>query len=73
MNASPSASSTLSSKPNRDLFDQSALSDLAQRLVEAAKRAGADAADALAIAICHAHFAQSNRRIDELMIAGGKR
>ena len=28
---------------------------------------GADAADALAIAICHAHFAQSNRRLDELM------
>jgi crossover junction endodeoxyribonuclease RuvC len=28
---------------------------------------GADAADALAIAICHAHFAQSNRRMDELM------
>jgi PmbA protein len=32
-----------------DLFDQSALSDLAQRLVAAAKRAGADAADAVAV------------------------
>ncbi len=32
-----------------DLLDQSALSDLAQRLVEAAKRAGADAADAVAV------------------------
>ena len=32
-----------------DLFDQSALSTLAQRLVEAAKRAGADAADAVAV------------------------
>ncbi len=32
-----------------DLFDQSALSVLAQRLVEAAKRAGADAADAVAV------------------------
>jgi PmbA protein len=31
------------------LLDQSALSDLAQRLVEAAKRAGADAADAVAV------------------------
>jgi len=49
VNPSPSASSTLSSKANRDLFDQSALSDLAQRLVEAAKRAGADAADAVAV------------------------
>ena len=49
MNPSPSAASTLSPKANRDLFDQSALSDLAQRLVEAAKRAGADAADAVAV------------------------
>src|SRR5262249_31792737 len=32
-----------------DLFDQSALSRLAQQLVEAAKRAGADAADAVAV------------------------
>jgi len=31
------------------LLDQTALSDLAQRLVEAAKRAGADAADAVAV------------------------
>ena len=31
------------------LLDQSALSELAQRLVEAAKRAGADAADAIAV------------------------
>ncbi|MBI3701885.1 MAG: TldD/PmbA family protein [Afipia sp.] len=31
------------------LLDQSALSDLAQRLVDAAKRAGADAADAVAV------------------------
>ena len=46
MNSSPSASSTTA---NRDLFDQSALSDLAQRLVEAARRAGADAADAVAV------------------------
>ncbi|MGY3105892.1 putative Zn-dependent protease [Bradyrhizobium sp. LM6.9] len=49
----PSPSSTLSPKDSstsgRDLFDQSALSDLAQRLVEAAKRAGADAADAVAV------------------------
>src|SRR6187200_2234939 len=48
VNSSPAAS-TLSPKANRDLFDQSALSDLAQRLVEAAKRAGADAADAVAV------------------------
>ena len=37
------------------LLDQSALTDLADRLVAAARRAGADAADALACAICHAH------------------
>src|SRR5438477_12723410 len=45
--ASPSAAS---SKPaTSDLFDQSTLSTLAQRLVEAARRAGADAADAVAV------------------------
>src|SRR5213083_595988 len=48
--ASPSAASPHSSKPaTSDLFDQSALSMLAQRLVEAARRAGADAADAVAV------------------------
>src|SRR6266702_4398697 len=48
--ASPSAASPASSKPaSSDLFDQSTLSTLAQRLVEAAKRAGADAADAVAV------------------------
>jgi len=48
--SSPSAASASSSKSaNSDLFDQSALSALAQRLVEAAKRAGADAADAVAV------------------------
>jgi PmbA protein len=48
--SSPSAASPLSSKSvNSDLLDQSALSTLAQRLVEAAKRAGADAADAVAV------------------------
>ena len=31
------------------LLDQSALTDLAERLVAAARRAGADAADALAV------------------------
>ena len=49
MNPSLSAAPTLSTAANRDLFDQSALADLAQRLVEAAKRAGADAADAVAV------------------------
>lgn len=46
MNSSPSAS-----RPGdtSNLFDQSGLSDLAQRLVDAAKRAGADAADAIAV------------------------
>ncbi len=48
MNSSPSPASTIS-KAHADLFDQSALSDLAQRLVEAARRAGADAADAVAV------------------------
>src|SRR6202158_1154497 len=48
--SSPSAASSLSSDTaTSDLFDQSALSSLAQRLVEAARRAGADAADAVAV------------------------
>ncbi|ERF83163.1 TldD/PmbA family protein [Bradyrhizobium viridifuturi] len=46
MNSSPSASRH---GDTSDLFDQSALSDLAQRLVDAARRAGADAADAIAV------------------------
>ena len=50
MNSSPSVASTLSKKTSSAaLFDQSALSALAERLVEAAKRAGADAADAVAV------------------------
>ena len=50
MNSSPSAVSPLSQgSATSDLFDQSALSTLAQRLVEAARRAGADAADAVAV------------------------
>src|SRR5207244_6775308 len=50
VNSSPSVASPLSSSnTTSDLFDQSALSTLAQRLVEAAKRAGADAADAVAV------------------------
>lgn len=44
MNPSPSAASTQS-----DLLDQSALTTLAERLVAAARRAGADAADAVAV------------------------
>jgi len=48
--SSPSAGSRLFPKSaNSDLLDQTALSTLAQRLVEAAKRAGADAADAIAV------------------------
>ena len=47
MISSPSAASPRSAVA--DLFDQSALSTLAQQLVEAAKRAGADAADAVAV------------------------
>jgi PmbA protein len=48
--SSPSAVSKLpSTSVNSGLLDQSALSTLAQRLVEAAKRAGADAADAVAV------------------------
>jgi PmbA protein len=48
--SSPNAASSISSKSdNSDLLDQSALSTLAHRLVEAAKRAGADAADAVAV------------------------
>src|SRR5215217_2636334 len=50
VNSSPSSASPLSKAPaTSDLFDQSALSTLAQRLVEAARRAGADAADAVAV------------------------
>jgi len=45
--ASPDISTTAAGEGG--LLDQSALSDLAQRLVEAARRAGADAADAVAV------------------------
>jgi PmbA protein len=48
--SSPSATLPVSSDAATSaLFDQSALSTLAQRLVEAARRAGADAADAVAM------------------------
>jgi PmbA protein len=48
--SSLSASSSSATRTTvSDLLDQSALSDLAQRLVEAARRAGADAADAVAV------------------------
>ena len=47
MISSPHTSSPKSAAS--ELLDQSALSQLAQRLVEAAKRAGADAADAVAV------------------------
>jgi len=50
--ASPNNSTltgSASSSSESGLLDQSALSDLAQRLVEAARRAGADAADAVAV------------------------
>ena len=43
------AVSRSSANPAAGLLDQSALIDLAQRLVEAAKRAGADASDAVAV------------------------
>ena len=50
VNSSPSTTSSPSKAPDTSgLFDQSALSTLAQRLVEAARRAGADAADAVAV------------------------
>ena len=49
MISSPHRSSPLSSTSAAELLDQSALSTLAQRLVEAARRAGADAADAVAV------------------------
>src|SRR6478609_3773661 len=52
VNSSPSGASppsTAQKGSDAGLFDQSALSTLAQRLVEAAKRAGADAADAVAV------------------------
>jgi PmbA protein len=48
--SSPSiASKRLAKSDQSDLFDQTALSTLAERLVEAARRAGADAADAVAV------------------------
>lgn len=50
MISSPSSqTSQLSKSATADLLDQAPLSALAQRLVEAAKRAGADAADAVAV------------------------
>ncbi|MGA7718822.1 MAG: TldD/PmbA family protein, partial [Bradyrhizobium sp.] len=49
MISSPSSASSLSAEAaTAKLFDQTALTTLAQRLVEAARRAGADAADAVA-------------------------
>jgi PmbA protein len=47
--SSPSAASSSAPNATSDLFDQSALSTLAQQLVDAARRAGADAADAVAV------------------------
>jgi PmbA protein len=48
--SSPSGASSLSAEAaTAKLFDQSTLTTLAQRLVEAARRAGADAADAVAV------------------------
>ncbi|WP_420133342.1 TldD/PmbA family protein [Rhodopseudomonas sp.] len=49
MNSSPGAASSSPTSVDQALFDQSALSELAQRLVEAARRAGADQADAVAV------------------------
>ena len=50
MNSSPSATTSRSpTSTTSDLLDQTALTTLAQRLVEAAKKAGADAADAVAV------------------------
>jgi PmbA protein len=49
VNSSPSAAALAQKSATAGLFDQSALSELAQRLVEAAKRAGADASDAVAV------------------------
>ena len=43
------SSSSTASQAGSDLLDQSTLRTLAQRLVEAARRAGADAADAVAV------------------------
>lgn len=48
MTSSPSATPSTKT-PQTDLFDQSPLTALAQRLVEAARKAGADAADAIAV------------------------
>ncbi len=49
MSQSTLAAAKRSAEKSQSLLDQSALTDLAQRLVEAAKRAGADAADAIAV------------------------
>lgn len=50
MNSSPNASSSTGLKSaSSELLDQTTLSALAHRLVEAARRAGADAADAVAV------------------------
>ena len=49
MSPQQAAVSRISANSAAALLDQSALTDLAQRLVEAARRAGADAADAVAV------------------------
>src|SRR3989442_8319746 len=53
------------------LFDQSALSTLAQRLVEAAKPAGADAADAVAVRGVSQGVAVRDGRVEESERSGG--
>src|SRR3954449_10519978 len=49
LNVSLTACRSLELSSMSDLLDQSALTDLAERLVAAARRAGADTADAVAV------------------------
>src|SRR6516164_5361406 len=63
--SSPSAASLPLKAANSDLLDLSALSTLAERLVAAAKRAGADAADAIAVRGVSQSVEVRNGRVEE--------
>src|SRR3981189_1018435 len=65
VNSSPSNASPPSDSASSDLLDQTALSTLAQRLVEAARRAGADAADAVAVRGVSQGVEERDGRVEE--------
>ena len=65
------SSSSTASQAGSDLLDQSTLRTLAQRLVEAARRAGADAADAVAVRGVSHGVEVRDGRVEESERSGG--